>query len=99
MPDEARVAHPALDLLVGDTLRLKAQFDEALAHYQVAENHYEEQGDRLGPAQLRGQAQVYLDTIRPLKADSLLEDALHLLEPMEHRHEAAILLDLLAEKS
>jgi ATP/maltotriose-dependent transcriptional regulator MalT/DNA-binding SARP family transcriptional activator len=98
LPDGARVAHPALDLLVGDTLRLRAQFDEALAHYQAAESRYEEQGNRLGRSRaLRGQAQVYLDTIRPLKADSLLEDALHLLEPMEHRHEAATLLDLLAE--
>ncbi len=98
LPDGARANHPALDLLLGDTLRLKAQFDEALAHYQAAESHYEEQGDRLGRSRaLRGQAQVYLDTIRPLKADSLLENALHLLEPMEHRHEAATLLDLLAE--
>jgi len=98
LPDGARAAHPALDLLLGDTLRLKAQFDEALAHYQAAETRYQEQGDRLGRSRaLRGQAQVYLDTIRPLRADSLLEDALHLLEPMEHRHEAATLLDLLAE--
>jgi LuxR family maltose regulon positive regulatory protein len=98
MPDRAQTAHPALGLLLGDTLRLKAQFDEALVHYQAAEMRYEGQGDRLGRSRaLRGQAQVFLDTIRPLKADSLLEDALHLLEPMEHRHEAATLLDLLAE--
>ena len=98
MPDRAQAAHPALGLLLGDTLRLKAQFDEALVHYQAAEMCYEGQGDRLGRSRaLRGQAQVFLDTIRPLRADSLLEDALHLLEPMEHRHEAATLLDLLAE--
>ena len=98
LPNGIRATHPALDLLLGDTLRLKAQFDEALAHYQAAESRYEQQSDRLGRSRaLRGQAQVYLDTIRPLKADSLLEDALHLLEPMEHRHEAATLLDLLAE--
>jgi len=98
LPDGVRAAYPDLDLLLGDTLRLKAQFDEALAHYQAAESRYEEQGDRLGRSRsLRGQAQVYLDTIRPLRADSLLEDALHLLEPMEHRQEAATLLDLLAE--
>jgi len=98
MPDRAQAAHPALGLLLGDTLRLKAQFDEALVHYQAAEMRYEGQGDRLGRSRaLRGQAQVFLDTIRPLRADSLLEDALHLLEPMEHRHEAATLLDLLAE--
>jgi LuxR family maltose regulon positive regulatory protein len=98
LPDRARAAHPALDLLLGDTLRLRAQFDEALAHYEAAESRYDEQGDRLGRSRaLRGQAQVYLDTVRPLKADSLLEDALHLLEPMEYRHETATLLDLLAE--
>jgi LuxR family maltose regulon positive regulatory protein len=98
LPPYVQAAHPALDLLLGDVLRLRARFDEALARYQAAEGQLAAAGDRLGRSQaLRGQAQVYLDTVRPLKADNLLEEALRLLEPEEFRHEAAALLDKLAE--
>ncbi|MBC8449497.1 MAG: transcriptional regulator [Chloroflexi bacterium] len=98
LPEEVRVAHPGLDLLLGDVLRLRAHFDDALEHYAAAEHRYVQQRDRLGRSRaLRGQAQVYLDTVRPLKAESLLEEALRLLEPQEHRQEAAALLDQLAE--
>ena len=98
LPESIQAAHPALDLLLGDVLRLRAQFDEALAHYQSAEARYTQASDRLGRSHsLRGQAQVYLDTVRPLRADALLEDALRLLEPQVHRGESAALLDLLAE--
>jgi LuxR family maltose regulon positive regulatory protein len=95
---EVQAAHPALDLLLGDVLRLRAQFDEALGRYRAAEGRYAAAPDRVGVSlALKGQAQVYVDTVRPLKAESLLEDALRLLEPMEHRTETAALLDLLAE--
>ncbi len=98
LPEAVQPAYPALDLLLGDVLRLQAQFDEALARYQAAEARYAQASDRLGRSRsLRGQAQVYLDTIRPLRADDLLEDALRLLEPQVHRDESAALLDLLAE--
>jgi LuxR family maltose regulon positive regulatory protein len=98
LPERERLAHPAIDLLMGDVLRLRANFDGALVHYAAADQCYAQQGDRVGRSRaLRGQAQVYLDTVRPLKADSLLEEALRLLEPEEHRHETAALLDLLAE--
>ncbi len=40
---------------------------------------------------------MYLDTVRPLRADSLLEEALRLLEPQAFHSETAALLDLLAE--
>jgi DNA-binding SARP family transcriptional activator len=98
LPAAVRTAEPRLDLMLGDVLRLRAEFDEALSSYLLAGKHFEERGDRLGRSQaLRGQAQVYLDTIRPLKAGSLLEEALHLLEPQEYRQETAALLDQLAE--
>jgi LuxR family maltose regulon positive regulatory protein len=98
LPEEVQSAHPALDLLLGDVLRLRAQFDEALRRYQAAEARYAATQDRLGQSRaLRGQAEVYLDTVRPLTADGLLENALRLLDPMVHRDEAATLLDLLAE--
>jgi LuxR family maltose regulon positive regulatory protein len=98
LPAEVQAGHPALDLLLGDVLRLRARFDEALARYQAAEGCYLALGDRLGRSRsLRGQAQVYLDTVRPLMADSLLEEALRILEPEEFRQETAALLDKLAE--
>jgi LuxR family transcriptional regulator, maltose regulon positive regulatory protein len=98
LPADVLAEHPALNLVLGDVLRLRARFDEALARYQAADAWYTARGDRLGRSRsLRGQAQVYLDTVRPLKADSLLEEALRLLEPEEYRQETAALLDKLAE--
>lgn len=98
LPAELRQTRPGLSLLMGDVLRLRARFDEALEYYAAAEQRHAEQGNALGRSRaLRGQAQVYLDTVRPLKADSLLEEALRLLEPQENRQEAAALLERLAE--
>ncbi|MBN1661850.1 MAG: tetratricopeptide repeat protein [Anaerolineae bacterium] len=95
---EVQASRPRVHLLQGDVRRLRAQFDAALDHYTQAEAIYRQRGDLPGRSRaLRGQAQVYLDTVRPLKADSLLEEALRLLEPEEHRDEAATLLDFLAE--
>lgn len=98
LPEEILGAQPGLHLLLGDVLRLRARFEEALEHYVTAEKLFAVQASRLGRSRaLRGQAQVYLDTVRPLKADSLLEEALRLLDPEEHRLEMAALLDNLAE--
>ena len=98
LPEKVLSAQPGLYLLLGDVLRLRVQFDEALEHYRVAERLFATQPNRVGRSHaLRGQAQVYLDTVRPLMADSLLEEALRLLEPAEHQHETADLLDKLAE--
>ncbi len=98
LPDTIRAARPELSLLLGDVCRLRADFDAALDHYLAAGRLYGACNDRLGKSRaLRGQAQVYLDTIRPLKADALLEEASRLLEPQEHREEAAALFDQLAE--
>jgi LuxR family transcriptional regulator, maltose regulon positive regulatory protein len=98
LPEEVRTGQPGLDLLAGDVWRLRARFDEALACYAAAESRYVAARQRLGHSRaLRGQALVYLDTVRPLMADSLLEDALRLLEPEEHRADTAALLDHLAE--
>lgn len=98
LPEGVRSAQPGLELLMGDMLRLRARFDEALDHYLLAERLYTRERDSLGRSRaLRGQAQVYLDTVRPLRADSLLEEALRILEPEEHGPETAALLDRLAE--
>ncbi len=98
LPEEVVKNRPGMDLLMGDVRRLRARFDEALEYYAAAEGRFAEEGDQIGRSQaLCGQAQVYLDTVRPLKADSLLEEALRLLEPEEHRHETAAILERLAE--
>jgi ATP/maltotriose-dependent transcriptional regulator MalT/DNA-binding SARP family transcriptional activator len=96
--NEQLEVHPSLHLLMGDILRLRANFEDALASYDSAEQIFLSQNDHLGRSQaLRSKAQVYLDTIRPIKASSLLEEALLLLEPQEYPAEAAVLLDQLAE--
>ncbi len=98
LPQNVYAALPELNLLLGDVLRLRADFDAALQHYTAAEEQYSTLADQLGRSRsLRGQAQVYLDTVRPLKADALLGEALRLLEPQEHREEAAALYDQMAE--
>lgn len=98
LPDEIRSQRPGLLLLLGDICRLTSDFEEALDWYVAAEELYIKIENSLGRSNaLRGQAQVYLDTVRPLRADSLLEEALRLLEPQEFHAETAALLDLLAE--
>ncbi len=98
LPEDVRDQHPGLYLFLGDVRRLTSDFDEALEWYASAEERYNRLEDVLGRSNaLRGQAQVYLDTVRPLRADSLLEEALRLLEPQAFHIETAALLDLLAE--
>ena len=98
LPEDVRDQHPGLYLFLGDVRRLTSDFDEALEWYTAAEERYDRLKDMLGRSNaLRGQAQVYLDTVRPLRADSLLEEALRLLEPQAYHIETAALLDLLAE--
>lgn len=89
---------PELQVLLGDANRLRSRFDEALEFYAAAEKLFSARGERLGQARaLRGQAQIYLDTIRPIKADILLQAALRLLDPILQRLEVADLLEQLAE--
>jgi len=98
LPDDVHTRFPTLLLMKGDTSRLRSQFAEALEQYSQAERCFALQNHRVGRSKaLQGQAQVYLDTIRPLKADSLLEEAIRLLEPQEFREMVSGLLDQLAE--
>src|SRR5574340_458298 len=96
--DQAQLEQrPGLNLLMGDVLRLDSKFEAAIGRYDAAEKIFLRCHDALGRSQaLRSKAQVYLDTIRPLKASSLLEEAVGLLEPQEHPAEVAALLDQLA---
>jgi DNA-binding SARP family transcriptional activator len=90
--------HPRIRLLQGDVQRFRSQFEDAINSYSRAEKIFARQKDSHGRSRaLRSMAQVYLDTIRPLKASSLLEEALALLEPQEYPSEVADLMDQLAE--
>lgn len=98
VPKEKTKEHFRINLILGDIHRLGANFDDALKCYRDAEKIARQKNDYYGRSQaLRSQAQVYLDTIRPLKAEALLEEAIRLLEPQEYRQEVAELLELLAE--
>ena len=98
LPGEYRTGRPRLELLYGDVCRQRADFEDALNHYRAAVDLYQQAGDPLGQSlALRGQAQLYLDTVRPLQAAALLADALDLLDPSAYRQETADLLEQLAE--
>ena len=98
LDDDLLDQHPCIRILYGDVQRLRSQFEEAITSFSRAEKVFSQTKDLHGRSQaLRSMAQVYLDTIRPLKASSLLEEALSLLEPQEYPAEAAALMDQLAE--
>lgn len=98
LPPDVLERFPALMYHLGELCRFASHFDEALAWYEQAKERYLQQRDVAGASRaLRGQAAVYLDTVRPLKAESLLQQALRLIDGQPDREERARLLDLLAE--
>jgi len=98
IPEDIRKNYPHIQLLLGEVNRYLGHFEEALEHYHVAERLYRNEDNRWGISMaLKGQGQVFLDTIRPINADQLLQDALKLLDPKEMKDEVADLLVLTAE--
>lgn len=98
LPAAVRQDHPALEIYLADIARLRGRFDEALERYRGAEAAWRERGQRAGVARsLRGQALVYLDTVRATQAQGLLEAALELTDPEQDAAEHRRLLMLLAE--
>jgi DNA-binding SARP family transcriptional activator len=97
LPASTLAAQPQLLIARGDALRMLARFDAALAAYAEAERRYATRDDMVGQSMaLRGQAQIYLDTVRPAAAAALLRRAFKLLPP-ERREGRASLLRLIAE--
>jgi ATP/maltotriose-dependent transcriptional regulator MalT/DNA-binding SARP family transcriptional activator len=96
-PDVLADYAPLLAYL-GDVARLRSRFDEALAWYQQAEAYSRARNDlpAIGQA-LRGQARVYLDTVNPAQAETVLQEALRFSDGQADRDSRARLLDLLAE--
>ena len=98
LPPETLQSHPALLVYLGDIARLHSRFEEALGWYRQAEAIARQRGemDRLGQA-LRGQARVYLDTVNPSQAETLLQEALRISDGLEDREARIRLLELLEE--
>lgn len=92
------LAHPPLLTYLGDIARLHSRFEAALNWYQEAERRSRVLNNipALGQA-LRGQARVYLDTVNPLPAEKLLQEALRLSDGQDDREGRARLCELMAE--
>lgn len=98
IPESIRKEFPYLAFLLGEVNRYLEKFDDALEYYHMAERLYRQNNNKPGISMaLKGQAQVFLDTIRPINADQLLQDALKLLDPKEMGTEVSDLLVLIAE--
>ncbi|MCU0509590.1 MAG: transcriptional regulator, partial [Anaerolineae bacterium] len=98
LPPHALAARPRLQALLGDIFRLRNLYDRALAWYAQAEKSWRARDDAAGISRaLRGQASVYLDTVRPSQAENLLQEALRLSDGTPDREARARLLDLMAE--
>lgn len=90
-----RAASPELLFASGDAYRLLTRFDEALSAYAAAAKLSSGNPGAQSRA-LRGQALVYLDTVRPIPAAGLLRRAFKLLSE-DQRAEKAEILRLIAE--
>jgi LuxR family maltose regulon positive regulatory protein len=98
LPPVVLEEYPALMARLGDIARLRSRFDEALGWYSQAEACWRRIGDRMGASRaLQSQALVYLDTVRPARAESLLAEALRLSDGQQDHQNRARLLELLAE--
>lgn len=98
LPAEMLSDLPLLQVYRGDVCRLRSAFDQALHWYAQAEQTWRSRGDRVGVCRaLRGQASVYLDTVRPVQAEHVLEEALRLIDSIDDRENRARLLELAAE--
>ncbi|MFV9505421.1 MAG: BTAD domain-containing putative transcriptional regulator [Oscillochloridaceae bacterium umkhey_bin13] len=95
--DEQTRTYPPLIEAQAMALRQIGHYDEALHAYMTAASAYAEVGDLDGQIRaLRGQAELYLDTVQPAHATDLLKRALRLL-PTSRASERAELLRMQAE--
>jgi len=98
IPENVRMKYPHINYLSGEINRYQGKFEQALEYYHIAERLFRNIKNNVGISKaLRGQAQVFLDTIRPINADQLLQDALKLLDPSDRHQDVADLMVLTAE--
>jgi len=98
LPADEMSQYPYGNYLLGEVERTEANFDMALEYYRAAQRLYQNLGNTWGVSlAVRGQAQVYLDTLRPVNAEQFLDRALELLDPVEYPLEVSGLLTQIAE--
>jgi ATP/maltotriose-dependent transcriptional regulator MalT/DNA-binding SARP family transcriptional activator len=98
IPPDYVAARPLLMFYLGELARLRSRFEDGLAWYAQAERAWMASNDVRGMARaLRGQALIYLDTVRTRQAEELLQKALRLVDSVDDRASQARLLELLAE--
>ncbi|MBI5031798.1 MAG: transcriptional regulator [Chloroflexi bacterium] len=98
IPPDQVAARPLLMFYHGELARLRSRFDDALGWYAQAERAWRAANDMQGISRaLRGQALIYLDTVRAHQAEDLLREALRLIDRVDDRAAQARLLELLAE--
>ncbi len=88
LPAPVLGASPDLLMARGETHRLAGHFDEALEAYTAARTLFDRAADRDGVLHaIRGMSLVYLDTVRPTRAEPLLREGLRLARgvPSERR--------------
>ena len=98
LPADVLATRPLLQAFLGDICRFGSRFDEALGWYATAEQTWRARSDSAGISRaLHGQAMIYLDTVRPAQAESVLQEAVRLFERIPDRQAQARLLGLMAE--
>jgi len=98
IPPEELSSYPYGNYLLGEIDRMEARFDRALEFYRTAQRLFQNLNNTWGMSlAMRGQAQVYLDTLRPVNANQLLDRALALLDPLDYPQEVSSLLTQIAE--
>ena len=98
LPVNEMESYPYGNYLMGEVERMGARFEQALESYRTAQRLYQQLNNVWGMSlAMHGQAQVYLDTLRPVNANQLLDRALSLLDPLEYPQEVSNLLTQIAE--
>jgi DNA-binding SARP family transcriptional activator len=83
---------PQLLLVQANAYRQLGRFEAALAAFERAADGFAAQHDAEGQVRaLRGQAEVYLDTVHPEPATALLKRAIRLLPPTQTAERAALI--------
>lgn len=100
MPASIKRQYPSFYVYEGDIYRYRCVYDKAFHSYMEGEHLASNQDDViLQSLALQGQAQVFLDTIQPGKAEILLLRAIELMESLseEDAMQAVRLYGLMAE--
>lgn len=95
--EKVKDQYPLLWILQADIDRLRCKYEESIKNYQKSRKEsYHINNKKSYIRSLAGEARVYLDTVQPSKAESLLKEALR-LSHRERSEEVADLYTLYSE--